>query len=88
MENISVQLQLFVKESLHPSKLAVQPFRTADFQQWNTFVNTALAQLSGTLFYNTFIKTKARKASVRELIYCITEWSNTIHFYLTRYSKL
>jgi len=87
MKNISVQLQQFVKESLHPNMIAGQPMTTGEFEKWNDFINSAIAELSRNAFKSAIV-TNERKINIFELINLLTELSNTINEYLTKYNRV
>ncbi|SHM93194.1 hypothetical protein [Mucilaginibacter sp. OK098] len=87
MKNISVQLQQFVKESLHPNTIARQPMTTGEFEKWNDFINAAIAELSRNAFKSAIV-THERGINISELINLLTDLSNTINEYLTKYTKV
>lgn len=87
MKNVSVQLQQFVKESLHPNTIAGQSLTDGEFDKWKTFLVTALKELSDHNLKSVFVSNE-KKTNTAELIIYITDLSDTISAYLTRYAKV
>lgn len=87
MKNISVRLQQFVKESLHPNAIVRQSMTDGEFEKWNDFIKNSIGELSRNAFKSA-INTNERKINVFELINLVTDLSNTINEYLTKYAKV
>ncbi|NOW95981.1 hypothetical protein [Mucilaginibacter sp. SG564] len=87
MKNVSVQLQQFVKESLHPNSIAGQPLTDGEFEKWQAFLVSAIKTLSDNHLQTVFVLDD-KKTNTAELINFVTDLSNTISEYLTRYSKV
>lgn len=88
MENISVHLQQFVVESLHPKTLAGRQISINEFDKWQYYIRREIGKLSDETFSVAFQKGSRKVDYVKELFQVLTELSNTVNGYLMRYSKL
>jgi hypothetical protein len=87
MKNVSVQLQQFVKESLHPNNITTQSLTDGEFEKWNTFIVSAITELSNNNIRSIFVS-NSQRIDIGDLLIFITDLSNTISEYLTRYNKV
>ncbi|MDR6943692.1 hypothetical protein [Mucilaginibacter pocheonensis] len=87
MKNVSVQLQQFVKESLHPNTIAGQSLTDGEFDKWKNFIISAIKELSNKTLKSAFASNE-RKTDTAELMIFVTDLSDTISEYLTRHTKV
>jgi hypothetical protein len=87
MKNISGQLLQFIKESLHPNIITGRIITETEFEKWKSFIDNAIAELSAIALKPSF-SSYSRKPNAFELIQLITDLSNIVNEYLTRYSKV
>ncbi len=88
MVNISVHLQKFVRESLHPTKVSGQDISAYEFEKWDTFISNEVLRIRDDILGIYLISGRGKGKDVLALAEGIIDLSNQINHYLTRYRKL
>jgi len=81
MKNISVRLQQFVAESLHPNSLVGQRLSAKEFDDWKQHLNKEIGLLTAKVFKYSFNCYESEGGYVKSVIAMITELSNTVNSY-------
>ncbi len=88
MKNISVQLRIFVQDSLHPRILAGRRISLTEFEKWEIFVHQEIEILTmATLTFPTLSR-HSKDSAAFCLIDEITELSNIVNAYLMKFAKV
>ncbi|MBB6107748.1 hypothetical protein SAMN05421821_101337 [Mucilaginibacter lappiensis] len=85
MNYISTQLQLFLRDTVHPQNLAGQQISEEEFSRWKSFLKE---EISGTLLaiQNSTSTSNGKEAKdLRAAVAIVYHLSNTVNRYLTRY---
>ncbi|RYE53627.1 MAG: hypothetical protein EOP48_14000, partial [Sphingobacteriales bacterium] len=88
MKNISVHLQQFIVESLHPETLAGQQFSSIEFEKWKQFVDKEIVKIHTYSFKSSLWSRTRRDNYISGITTQITYLSNIINDYLFKYSRI
>jgi len=87
MEQLSVQLRQFVQESLHPRNLAGQQITFEEFRKWKNFMEAEISKVFFQIQTFSALPKNCRENGLLAVIAEITDLSNTVNQYLTKFIK-
>lgn len=77
-------LQLFVRDSLNPKKIAGHPISSTEFETWKSFLTNEIATIKSLTACLPESKRGKNKAALAILMDQVVDLSNTIYSYLTK----
>lgn len=88
MKNISVHLQQFIVDSLHPNTLAGQRISSNEFEKWKSFISQEIEKLYLQTLRANFNGRNSTEWYVAGVIGHVTELSDIVNGYLIKYARL
>ncbi|MEZ2334729.1 hypothetical protein AB6735_03805 [Mucilaginibacter sp. RCC_168] len=88
MKNISVQLQQFVVESLHPNILAGQRISINELEKWKSYISKEIEKLSLQTLKANLGNRNSRDGYIAGIIGNVTEISNVVNRYLVKNERV
>ncbi|UOE52566.1 hypothetical protein MTO98_15930 [Mucilaginibacter sp. SMC90] len=88
MKNISVRLQQFVTESLHPKAIVGQRFTFNEFEKWKQFITKETNALYLSSSKIQFTNRKRKEAYIIDILNELISISNTVNGYLFKQSRI
>ncbi|NHA03304.1 hypothetical protein G7092_05845 [Mucilaginibacter sp. HC2] len=85
MKLISTQLQLFLRDSIHPQSLAGQQIPAQEFLRWKFFLREEIANILLGIQNPPLTSYGKEAKEIRSVVSMIYHFSNTVNRYLTRY---
>ena len=85
MDFISIQLRLFVRDSINPLKLAGQQLIPESFTKWKSFLSVEVTTIRGLIQDYSFSNQDKKGKEITSLIAQIIILSNTVEKYIGKY---